>query len=237
MGDTVFTPIDLIEKVKWLGRVLEHPTLSAEAKAVAAALFHRHNTQTGRCDPGAEDLARLAGLSRRGAQNARDELVAAGFVEAIVRRVGDPERPRFLSNAYRLLGCAARTIKAAMAAPTPSAPDARGGSARRALEPKNPEPKRTTDVLKFEKEGVGSASAPRMAQLIERLNRSQEGAQLARRWLVGVALDATEPGVWRLAAPTRAVRDWLIQHAALLRAAVTAVDQAVDRIDIEVAAA
>lgn len=101
-----FGPADLIEKVKWLGRVYADPDLSASAKATAAAFFLRHNTRSGRLDPGAQDLAQLASLSRRGAQLARDQLISRGYLGKTERAAGPEGHRRNLTNAYRLEGCA-----------------------------------------------------------------------------------------------------------------------------------
>lgn len=216
MGTTVFEPVDLLEKVKWLGRVLEHPDLSPEARAIAAAMFHRHNTKTGRCDPGMADLARLAGCCRRKAQMARDELVAAGFLEAIQRKVGDADRPRYLSSAYRLLGVAARKVAAAVTGRAPGAADALGGGACSARqEPMNLEPSKT-DLKDGEKTASAAPPSPVLERLKQALRRTREGAALADQWLARVVAVPDGADGLQLLAPSRVVVSWLDRESDLL---------------------
>lgn len=215
MGTTVFEAVDLLEKVKWLGRVLEHPTLSPAARAIAAGLVHRHNTKTGRCDPGIDDLARLAGCKRRKAQMARDELVAAGFLQAVQRKVGDADRPRFLSNAYRLLGVAARKVAAAVAGGAPGASDALGGGACPAPEPKKSEPSKA-GLEDGEKTAPAAPPSPVLDRLKQALRRTREGAALADQWLARVVAVPDGADGLQLLAPSRLVASWLDRESDLL---------------------
>jgi hypothetical protein len=94
-------PAPLVKVAQWLGRVLTNELYSKGDKAAAAALFHCHNRLNGRLDPGAGHIGRLASLSRRGAQEAIDHLVAGGDLRKINRgrkRDGDQN-----SNAYQLI--------------------------------------------------------------------------------------------------------------------------------------
>lgn len=112
MSDPDFRPLSPVAKLAWLARLCEDAGLSKAARLVALALATRHNSLTGRLDPGMADIARRAGLSRRGAQLARAELVRAGHLEATRRTAGDAHR----STAYRLAGAAP---PGAAAAPRP----------------------------------------------------------------------------------------------------------------------
>src|SRR6185312_9241929 len=79
-------PATLAQKFRWLGCVLANPDIQTGAKALAAALFFRHNSTTGRLDPGVRGLAQLTRLSESGVRDAMKQLQAAGTIEIIQRK-------------------------------------------------------------------------------------------------------------------------------------------------------
>jgi len=79
--------------------------LPATQKLVLVALAHRHNPDTGRCDPSVAKMASDCGLGRTAVKDALKALGEKGLIRAINRQFGDV----FASNAYEFIWSAGVT--------------------------------------------------------------------------------------------------------------------------------
>jgi hypothetical protein len=252
MESCVFTPADPVGKLRWLAKVLADPALSTAARAIAAALVVRHNSKSGRLDPGAGDLAELAGLSVRGAQLARDRLVAGGYLEKERRRAGAKGQWN-RTNAYRLAGLERSGAGEGRGAAGGRAVTSRGGRAVTSPEPLNLEPL-NEQAKAISGEGEGGPGGAAAAELVEAgpgagdqapawrrmrevLARKAAGSSWWRGFgsrLEGAALEA---GVLTVRAPSSFVADFARREEWRLRDAALAAGLAAREVRIVVAAA
>lgn len=87
---------------EWTREVATRTDLHPRAKVVALVLGSRHNGKTGQCTPGLKRrIAPEAGLTKRTAERAIQDLRAAGLIHITVRQKGDGAGRT--SNSYALL--------------------------------------------------------------------------------------------------------------------------------------
>jgi hypothetical protein len=263
-GESVFEGASTVGKLQWLSRVLadrgagDRPKLSAQARAIAAALVVRHNSESGRLDPGIADLAALAGCCRRKAQMARDELVAAGYLVEEERRAG----ARNLSNAYRLVGAAEirRGARPRLAAVDGRQVEDREREARQVEDRPVETPIAASAEPELELEvpppaapiaasaeparapppsaPPGGRLAPAQWRAIRALLEKAKGKAWSRAWLDPLEAGTVDAGgALRLEAPTRFIADWVRtrEAGAILEAAERA-GVALRSVRVEVAA-
>lgn len=89
--------------------------LTPTAKLVLYALAHRHNQETGRCDPSVVTIARDIGVSERSVQYAIRQLCDAKAITVTERKRRTGRGRRDMTHRYRILGYAGQNMGAKFA--------------------------------------------------------------------------------------------------------------------------
>jgi len=88
----------------WAWKHIGEKDLSMPASLVLLALAHRHNQETGRCDPSVTKVAQDLNISERSVRYALRELEAEKLIATIERRKRTGRGKRNLTNRYILRG-------------------------------------------------------------------------------------------------------------------------------------
>ena len=88
----------LLEKWKWLERVMSDSGLSGTAKSVAYFMVDYRRDETGLAYPSCETLARRVGVCERSAQEAVRKLRTRGWITLVERNHGPGQSNRYALN-------------------------------------------------------------------------------------------------------------------------------------------
>lgn len=239
MGSVVaFKPLQFMDKLAWLDRIMADPALKPSEKLVAWVLTRFHNDETGQCNPKIDTIVERAGLSRRAVLAAIRALECAGLV-----RVADP-MPGWRSNSYVLV--TGRAVPEVQNSTCPGVQNVTAQGAKSAgdgagFAPKPKEPIKNPCARPAARVAGGAASGRRVGamaacrpQQVQAARMSGQGgtvcagdgsapdglaalslafgrelgATFVSRWWAGVRVEVGPAGV-NVVAPSRMVRDYL----------------------------
>lgn len=80
--------------------MVETMEMSIPARLVLLALAHRHNQETGRCDPGKGRISKDTGLSMTAVKTALNELQSVGAISIRQRKSRHLDKHKHLTNRY-----------------------------------------------------------------------------------------------------------------------------------------